>query len=79
MKLRALLKLLRLPFATKLLSGNKVSMHIWIRYFGDEFIVLFEEVLDLMIDMGKIVEFEPFLLEFFSGGLTVFVVGVVFF
>ncbi len=54
-------------------------MHIWIRYFGDEFIVLFEEVLDLMIDMGKIVEFEPFLLEFFSGGLTVFVVGVVFF
>ena len=61
MKLRALLKLLRLPFATKLLSRNEIPVHVWVGYFSDEFIVFLEEVLYLVIDMWEITEVEPFL------------------
>ncbi len=78
MKLWAEFELLGLSFPPKLGYSDVISVHVWVGYFSDKLVILFEELLYLVINRKEILKVEPFGSSLLSGGLSIFVVRVDF-
>ncbi len=78
MKLWALLELLRLFFPSKLGHGYVICVHIRVRNLCNELIIIFQELLDLLMDIREILKIKSFGWPLLSRRLSILVVGIAF-